>query len=121
MAVTWAGNRVRCALILLFLIGSVEAVPQVVLVVAFLLVAPQAGVVLTLGVLENVRLKHSMFSLSSYHRRYDRGEAGFPFRVLEFFLYRSFVYSPVRFGDVIKGFTRQSLLLPVRWNCGSVW
>ena len=46
----------------------------------------------TLGVLENGLIEALSASLPSYHRRYDRGEVGSRCRVLEFFLYRSFVY-----------------------------
>ena len=50
-----------------------------------------------------VWLKHSLFSLSRRH--YDRGEVGFRCRVLEFFLYRSFVYPTIRVADVVEGLT----------------
>ena len=63
--------------------------------------------------------KHSLFSLSRYHRHYDRVKVGLSCRILDFFLYRSFAYPPIHVGDIVEGFTCQVFLFLVRWNCGN--
>ena len=44
---------------------------------------------------ENGLTEHSRFPFPSFHRRYDRSEVGLRCRVLEFFLYWNFFYSPI--------------------------
>ena len=88
----------------------VIAVSQVVVEAVFFLVTPSVGMALelgfsTLGVVENgLIVKQSLSFLSSYHRRYDLVKAGLYCRILEFFLYRSFIYSPLHVADVLEGF-----------------
>ena len=68
----------------------------------------------THGVVENGLI--GAFSVFLFDRCCDRVEDEFRCRILEFFLYRSFVYLPIHVADVVEGFTWQTLLFPVRWN-----
>ena len=50
-------------------------------------------------------VKHSLFPLPSYHQCYNRGEVRLRCRILEFLLYRRFVYTPILVADAVGEFT----------------